>query len=606
MIRVILFLLLSITTVYGQLRVLPGVSGKTVSAVTPPVESNITDIAITVRPDQYIGTNVSVTATPTGTVTDWKWRVLHRYPHTGGRFDTLLHETSSLQNPSFSIDSTGFYDIKLTARNGTDKYEKTWTRIFRVFKPRVAQGSADVVVNVSSGSYYHDFGPDGDMSGKIIFMTGVGSNSQVEFRNLHADDPDNPVYIQKAADNTKVEFTFTGGSGKVWHFSQYAAGEGARNIVVNGFNLDGTPGIKVSAGASSTITIRVEGKLTDVGFYGVEVVSDPVNIDGAAIAIVPTVGSTCNISNHETNNLHMWHCTITAGEEAGYFGESLQDPDYIGNNGFMPPQGTGIVMSRNTILGAGRDGLQSSLIGEGEDNYISNYGQQNGQSGEAGHQACLVSNDGSAMAWRRNYCINGEYFANIKSGLQPWASLSGQTAPQETILEGNVYFAGTFPGTDQEPFAIYIQNNPESGAATWPISIRNNTIYTDKKAIESLLALGGVSETMVIANNIIIKTGNAGDYAEFNWTGNGNPSLIASETVNNQVYNVGDDLSGFYFTDYTTGDFSITNTGSAAYSGSPTNTSLNTFDYLGFPNPVPVSGYYFGAFSSYNLRTIAP
>lgn len=605
--RILYAILIFPALAFGQLRVLPGVAGKNVSAETPPVVDNITDISITVRPDQYIGTNVSVTATPTGTVTSWRWRILHRYFHTGGRVDTLLHETSTVQNPTFSIDSTGFYDVQLIARNGTDKFQVYKTRLFHVFAPRFTEGEADLVINMSSGSQFHDFRSTGDHPNYKIYLKGQTTNGYLELVDLHGT-AGNPVVIQKANDNTQVTIQFSGGSGKPFYFSRYGAGQGARHVVVNGFNVDGTPGIKVTAGASSTTTVRVEGKLTDVGFYGIEVVSDPVNIDGAAIAIVPTVASDCQASNWETNNLHMWHCLITAGEEAGYFGESLQDPDYVDNNGFPPPQGTGIVMSRNTILGAGRDGLQSSLIGEGEDNYISNWGQQNGQSGEGGHQACLVSNDGSAMKWRRNYCINGEYFANIKSGEYPWAPFSGQTTPQETVLENNVYSAGTYPNsTDQEPFAIYIQNNPESGAGNWTVSIRNNIIDTDKKGCEFLLALGGfTSHNFTFANNVIIKSGNAGDSQALNFTGNGKATLQGgTKTENNIVFNQGDDVSALEFTDRASGDYEPLTTDSSVYDGSPSSLTAG-YDFFGFPIPLPGTVYFYGPYSLFNKRTISP
>jgi len=608
--RLLALLLLFPALAFGQLRVMPGaVVSKPGAGTTPPGDDNIQDIDITVNPAQYIGTNVSITANANGaTVTDWKWRILHRYFHTSGRVDTLLHETSSSQNPTFSLDSTGFYDVQLIARNGSDKYFTYQSRLFHVFAPRFTEGQADLVIDMSAGSQFHDFRSSGDLDDYRIYLKGQTTNGYLELVDLHGTDG-HPVQIQKANDNTQVTIQFSGGSGKPFYFSRYGAGQGARYVVVNGFNLDGTPGIKVTAGASSTTTVRVEGKLTDVGFYGVEVVADPINIDGAAIAIVPTVASDCKNDKWGTDNLHVYHCTITAGEEGVYFGESSQSSGYIGNNGFNPPSGIGAVIARNTVLAAGRDGLQVGCIGgEGEDNRVSDWGQQDGQPGEDGHQACLVSNAGSAMKWRRNHCVNGEYFANVKSGEYPWAPMAGQTTPQETILESNVYSAGSYTSVDQEPFAIYMQNNPNSGAGNWTVSIRNNIIDTDKKGAEFLLALGGfASHNFTFANNIVIKTGTAGDSQALNFTGNGKATLqTGTKTENNIVRTMGFDLSDLYFADYAAGDFEITSTSSAAFSGSPTNTSLATFDYLGFPIPVPVLGYIFGAYSLYNKRTIAP
>jgi hypothetical protein len=576
------------------------------------------DITITVNPAQYTDQTVSITADPgSATVTQWRWRILHRYFHTSGRVDTLLHETSSVQNPTFSLDSVGFYDVQLIARNPLQKYYVYQTRIFHVFPPRFDQEDADWVIDMSSGSVFADFRGI-DMSDQKVYLKGQTTNGYLELVDLHGTE-EHPVYIIKENNNTQVTIQFSGGSGKPLYFSQYSydgdgdavpgqtAGQGARYIIFNGFNLDGTPGVKITAGASSTTTVRVEGKLTDVGFYGLEIVSNPLTIDGAAIAIVPTVSTVCQKNNWETNNLQVYHCTITAGEEGVYLGESSQSSGYIGNHGFNPPSGIGVVISRNTVLAAGRDGLQVGCLGgEGEDNLVTDWGQQ----GDASHEACLVSNDGSFMAWRRNYCRGGDMFANIKSGEYPWAPESGQTSPQPTILESNVYSSGVYDEVGfNEPFAIYGQNNPNSGSGNWQVIARNNIIDADNKAFEFLLALGGfTSYNFNFSNNIVIKVGNAGDSEALNFTGNGKATLQGgTKTENNLVYDDGDSLSGLYFNDRDNGDYKITNVLSAAYAGVPT-TNVSSIDYLGFLIPIPIIeiGYFFGAYSSCNLRTLEP
>jgi hypothetical protein len=569
--------------------------------------SNIEDITITVNPQQNIGTDVSITADANGAeVTSWRWRVLRKYFHTGGRADTLLHETSSVQNPTLTLDTLGFYDIQLIARNSTDKYVVYEARSFVVLPERFTEGEADLVIDMSAGAQFHDFRGTGTHPDYKIYLKGQTTNGYLELVDLRGTEG-HPVVIQKANDNTQVTIQYSGGSGKPLYFSRYGAGQGAQYIIVNGFNLDGTPGIKVTAGASSTTTVRVEGKLTDVGFYGIEVAANPLTIDGAAIAIVPTVASDCMKDNWETNNLHVYYCTITAGEEGVYFGESSQSDGYIGNNGFNPPSGIGAVISRNTVLAAGRDGLQVGCIGgEGEDNVITDWGQQ-GDAG--GHEACLVSNDGSFMAWRRNYCRGGDMFASIKSGEYPWAPESGHTSPQPTILEGNIFSSGSYSeeGFD-EPFAIYGQNNPNSGAGSWSVKVRNNIIDSDNKCFEFLLALGGfASHNFEFTNNLVIKTGTAGDSEALNFTGNGKATLqTGTKTENNLVYNTSGDLSGLNLTDRSTGDYLPTSTSSAVFGGSPTSTGIASFDYLGFPLPLPGSVYFFGAYSLYNNRTITP
>jgi hypothetical protein len=572
----------------------------------------IGDITITVNPAQYTDQDVTITADPgSATITQWRWRILHRYFHTSGRVDTLLHATSTNQNPTFSLDSVGFYDVQLIARNPLQKYYVYQTRIFHVFPPRFDEEDADLVVNLTSGGTYFDY-TGVDMSDKKIYIKGTAANKAVEFVDLHGTEG-HPVIIQKSNDNVKAEFTFTGSPGKVFWFSRYGDvtnGQGARYIIVNGFNLDGTPGIKITGTNNVTIPVRVEGKLTDVGLYGLEVVSDPLTIDGAGIAIVPTVSSTCSKTTWETNNLHVYHCVVTGGEEGIYLGESNQNTGYVGNNGANPPSGIGTVVSRNTILAAGRDALQVGCIGgEGEDNVASDWGQQR----EAGHEACICANDGSFMAWRRNHCLNGEMFANIKSGEYNWAPMSGQTSPQTTIFESNVYSSGDWvPDPNplfNEPFAIYIQNNPLSGAGNWQVAIRNNTIDSWNKSCEFLLALGGfTSYNFNFSNNIVIKVGNAGDSQALNFTGNGKATLQGgTKTENNLVYDDGDNLSGLYFNDRDNGDYKITNILSAAYGGVPT-TNVPSIDYLGYliPIPIPEIGYFFGAYSSCNLRTLEP
>jgi hypothetical protein len=121
-----------------------------------------------------------------------------------------------------------------------------------------------------------------------------------------------------------------------------------------------------------------------------------------------------------------------------------------------------------------------------------------------------------------------------------------------------------------------------------------------------LLALGGyTSQAFTFANNICIKSGDAGDTPEFNVTGNGKATLQGgTKTINNLVRERGSDLSDLYFNNYSAGDLSITSTSSAAYSGSPTTITASS-DFFGFPIPLPI-GYFFGAYSNYDKRIITP
>lgn len=615
--RILFLLLFFPISSFGQMQIIGPVASS--GRASAPGVSNIQNITITVNPAQYIRTNVSITANTNGaTVTDWKWRVLHRYVHeTSGRFDTLLHETSSVQNPTFSIDSIGFYDVQLIARNGADKYKVYEYSLFRVFAPRFLRTEANLIVNMSTGAKFYDFRGQGDKPDYKIWLEGQTTNGYLELVDLHGT-VGHPVQIQKTNDNTQVTIQYSGGSGKPLYFSQYSYDgngdavpgqsndQGARYIVVNGFNLDGTPGIKVTAGASSTTTVRVEGKLTDVGFYGIEIQANPLTIDGAGIAIVPTVSPVCRKANWTTNNLHVYHCEGISGEEFFYLGESSQATVYVGNHGQNPPSGIGAVVARNRIYGAGRDGGQIGCMGaQVYCNLITNFGQQGDVGGQ---ESGYVWNDGSWGDFFGNTVVGGDMFVSFKSGEYNYSPNHGQTSPQPINIDGNIFSSGTYSevGFD-EPFAIYGQNNPNSGAGNWTVSIRNNLIDSDNKCMEFLLALGGFSSNnFVFVNNLVIKTGTAGDSQALNFTGNGKATLqTGTKTENNLVRNRGSDLSDLFFTDYANQNFSITSLLSAVYFGSPT-TSTAGYDYYNFPSPVPVLGYFFGPQGNYNKRLITP
>jgi hypothetical protein len=578
---------------------------------------SIDDITINVNRAQYIGTNVSISADTHGnTITNWKWRILRRTFTSNNDKDTTMVATSSSSTPSISLSTEGFYDIKLTARNSKSKYEVYGERIFVLLPARFTRAQADIIVNMSSGGAFLDK-RGVDMSGKKIWLEGQTTNGYFECVDCHGS-PGNPLRIQKASDNTQVTIQSSGGSSHPFYFSQYswdgngnaipgqAPGQGARYIVFNGFNLDGTPGVKITGLTGVTVVGRVEGKLTDVQLYGIEVVSNPLTVDGAAIAVVPTVAVDCNKTNWACNNIVVYGCKLLAGEEGIYINESNQGTSYTGNHGFNPPSGTGIVVSRNTILGAGRDAIQvGSAGGEIEDNIGHDFGQQHDQGGQ---ESCIVANSGFFGRIKRNYCYNGEMFLNIASGEYAFSPLAGQSAPQPLIIEGNVYSSGTYSagGTD-ETHAIYIQNNPVSGAGNWTITFKNNIIDTDNKCAEMLLALGGyTSSNFTFANNIVIKNGTAGDTQEFNVTGNGKATLQSgTKTINNLVRNRGTNLADLYFKNYVSHDLEITSTLSAAFLGTPTNTG-SSVDHYGFPIPIPVVGYFFGPYSLSNKRMINP
>lgn len=606
--RILLLLLLSVTS-FAQIQVIPSASRP---RATTPVVSNIQEVDLTYSHAQYTDETITVAANPNGaSVTSWLWQLIG--PITKDSNGTVV-ATSTAEDPAFAgVTTIGFYDIHLKAENSTDSYVRDIRRAIYIFKPKVAEGSADRVINLASGSYFEDFSGE-DWSDKVIFIKGTNANAYIELLNLRGS-VDHPVYIYKADDNTQVQYSFSGGAGRPFWLSGYQdfiGGEqgGCRYVVINGYNADGTHGIKITGGATTNSVISGQGKFTDIMIAGVEVVHQ-LTVNGPAVTLVPTVGSSCNIDNWLEDNLVIYNLKITgAGEEGIYINESSQDPDYIGNNGFVPPMCTGSI-SWNVIDGSGRDAIQpGGFLGEVHDNIAYDWGQQK----DAAHESCICHNSGSAIVYSRNKCIGGKMLINMASGLINYDKLGGETVPRSTIFIGNQFSSGTYDhtGGGTEPYAIVCQNNPESGAGTWNVAFFNNEFDTDLKLMQCTWALGGFfSNKFTMANNIIVKVGDAGDWDEVDFTGNGAGSPTGT-VVNNIVRERGSDLSDLFFADYDAFDYEITSFLSAAYLGTPTAfTSYSEFstyfkDYYGYPLTVPVYGRNFGSYSGYGKRLVTP
>lgn len=605
---VALLLFLSASS-FGQVPVISQVAS---SQAGSSLSTNIQDVTITVRPDQYKGQNITVTASAIGQlVTTWSWQIINpitRY---------VVRTASGSSPPVFTLDTLGFYDIKITTSNIFDFYTQYLRRPFEVFKPRVLEGSADLIVDVSTGTNCFKNFSGQDWSDKVIFIKGTSSNRQIEFLNLRGTNG-HPVTIQKAADNTIVDFSFDGGNGRPFWLSGYVDNTtgsqgGCQYVTLNGFNLDGSRGIKITGGSNTNTVISGQGKHTDINISGVEVVHS-LAVHGPAVTFVPTVSSQCNIGNWRAKNMTFYRLKVTnAGDEGIYVGESSQDPGYIGNNGFTPPIGPGFLVAWCVVEASGRDGIQpGSQLGEVHDNIVMNWGKWK----NASHESCICHNPGSAVVYTGNTCIGGKMGINIISGLFPFDSLDtsvSKHSPLPTIFIGNEFSNGTYDhvGGGAEPFFVYGQNNPSSGPGIWNILWANNVFNTDLKMAEVLIALGGFHpDNIGMINNVIIKTGNAGDYPELNFTGDGQ-GTVTGTTVNNIVREGGSDISDLSFSNVSTYNYNITSFSSAIYGGSPTNLLTKYpaiakyyYDKLGFPLSVTGSGYQFGSHSGYNKRLI--
>lgn len=571
-------------------------------------EMPIEDIAITLNKAQYTNAPVTIGANPLlfGTVNEWLWIVKRTS-------DGVTIGISKEQNPSILVPDEGYYDLMLYASNASDYYLRRYRRAFRVFKPKltdveiVAQGGRVIDLSVGDILFYDYTGVD--MSDKVIRIKNSSTSVLLQFHNL-AGTPGHPCIIDKPDDNVQSSLICRSGSGHCFWLSG-SSSTGCRYVTVNGFNKDGSAGMKFSGNSASTQVVYVDGKFTDIEFAGFDV-SHFTNQDAAGIAMQPTVNTNNNIDNWYCDNLIYYRLTGTnIGEEFLYTLESNQSPDYIGNNGFYPPSGRGGVMAWCSVTNMGRDAYQwGCWLGyEVHNNYAENWGIQ---ADAGGQEAGFAHNGGSAGAVFDNILIGGKYFYSVSSGLINWDKRAGETTPRSFIVINNVFSKGSYAQHGGvEPFCFYVQNDPNSGAGVWNFYIIGNMIDTDKKFMQVTWALGGFHGTDIkVVNNLAIKSGSAtGSWPELEFTGNDVASTTGT-VVNNLVREMGSDLSNLRFTNYTSFNYKPLDTTSSCYGGLPTDIDAYTqyaqylYDVENFPGKLP-TGYYFGPYSLYGKRVIA-
>lgn len=586
---------------------LPGIiqssSGRQGGGIQP-----IDNVNITCSNAQYTNRPISITSTTTGTVIQWLWVIKNT-------LSGVVVGISLEKNPVFSITTEGYYDLYLYANNSTDYYTARYRRAFRVFKPKLtdveilANGGSIVDLSTSDVLYYDYTGVD--MSDKVIRIKNSSSNVLLQFHNL-TGTPGHPVIIDKGDDNIKSSTTCRAGSSHCFWLSGTAS-TGCRYITVNGFNQDGTCGMRFSGNSTSGQVFFCDGKFTDIELCGIEF-THLTTIDAAAVAMQPTVGASNNIDIWYCDSLICYRLDITnAGEEGIYILESNQSPGYIGNNGFYPPSGRNGVIAWCNVINCGRDAYQwGCWLGyEVHNNYGTNWGIQ---ADGGGQEAGFAHNSGSAGAVFENTMIGGKYFYSVSSGLIPWDKRAGETTPRPSMVINNVFSKGSYSQHGGvEPFCFYTQNAPASGSGVWNMYVISNVFDTDKKMLQATWAAGGFHGTdWKFVNNIIIKNGSAaGAWPELEFTGN-DVSSTTGTVVNNLVREMGSDLSSLRFTDYANYNYKPTSTTSIAYSGSPTNIDSYTqyanyiYDIENFPSKLPSVGYYFGPYSLYGKRLVTP
>jgi hypothetical protein len=562
---------------------------------------NIQNIDVSFSNIQYTDAPVSISAMPDNPAFGWDWEVRRT-------LDNSVAATSTDQNPSFTGLGVGYYDVVLQARNSVDYYPTSWRRAFRVMPPKVDEGDADLVVDMSSSDvlFYNMTGQD--WSDKVIYLKGSNSSAILQFHNLRGT-PGHPVIIQKSNDNTTVEWTCRPLSPHALWFSSNNSTDGCRYIVVNGFNNNGTPGIKVNGNASSTQVVFTDGKFTNIELIGMTV-EHVTTADAAAISFIPTVGASNNITNWYIDSLIMYRVdVVNGGEEGFYVGYNNQSPQ----SGNVPPQGRGMVIGRCSVDNCGRDAAQPGgmLDFEIHDNYFQGWGKQK----EASHESAISQNAGSAGVISGNYAVNGKMFYNLQSGPYPYDVQALETQAHPTLMEGNIFACGTYDhvGGGDEAFAMYGQNHFTAGPGAWNFYAINNIFDTDLKLMEVNWANSSwLGTDWAFVNNVIIKTGNAGDWPELNFVGDAAGSVTGT-TVNDLVRERGSDLSDCFFTDYDAHDYTITSFSSVIYQGSPTDLAANysewaqwLSDHLWFPLLVPGYGYVFGPYTGYQKRRVTP
>lgn len=575
-----------------------------INGAPPPGGGSVPDgpidlINVSFQNSQRTSAPVSITATTAATVRSWLWEVFS----VTDPFTKTLYTVSFAQNPIFIIPDVGFYDIRLTVKNGQDQYTRRWDDAFVVQLPQFTEAEADEVVDITSANFFHDYA-NADKSDYKIFLKGTGTHYFQPYQ-LRATDG-HPVRIQVDPTNGCSITTPAGVSQGFW-LNQ------CDHIRVDGFLANGSNGLNLQALDPNTAQVFMAfGVFTEIQLFGANVYMDRASMTSgsAAIAFIPgTPDATNNSATYLSRNNAVYRCSVTQAKDEGLY--------FMFNNddlqaGFRPIKSFNPVLARNSFTNTGRDGMQvaSSINARVHDNYINTCGLNHTASQESiiswngGNSNCLIYN---------NIGVNSEMLLNIQSGNKPMNTFAGETSPGPVFFFNNVLHVGTYtPGGSTEPDAIYIQNESSvAGTGTWAVNFFNNTIFSeDRWNAESFSFTGSFAIAHKWYNNIIVKFGtNSGrSTPELNLVGPNNNQTILRNNIVRDYPTVADLL----FTSVALNDFSLSSFSSVAYGGSPTDiaaafpTIPNLVDYLGFPMLAPGQQYTFGAYSGYQKRMNTP
>jgi hypothetical protein len=570
--------------------------------------SNITNVSVSHKRIQRNDTDISITASATGTVTDWFWAL--RASGSNGIPGDIV-DMSFQQNPVFdAISEPGYYDILLIARNTVDEYRQTFRRAFFNWYPRFTEGEADEVIDAAGGDYFFD-GAMADLSGHKFFIKGTGTLKVHILDTRGTAGWANHIRIQ--SDGATVINGSTGGNGSAFRLEgdESDSDGGCRYIVVDGYNTNGERGgLRINSHATSAVqNIRVlGGRFTDIHFLGIDSYHTRA-VNAANISMVPTANANTNSENWTDDNSSIFDCGIYNGGDEGIYDGYFQDDDQAG---FSPPKGRNHVYARNTIHVCGRDGIQpSGQIGlECHDNDIEDVGQ-NPEGSEDNHRSFISWNPGTAGYCYNNTGRGGEMFLNIQSGLFPYDVLGGETSPRNSYFFHNYFdtrgYTPAGGASVLQPVAIYMQSKQDSGAGNLSFIFSHNTfVVEDRPLSECHSHTNSFTLSIVMVNNIIIQVGDAGDFDEINLVGGG---ATPSTTLNNLKRQYGS-TTDLLFTDFDNFDVSLSSFDSVAYAGSPTTitsshipTALQN-DLLGYPLKTTLYPYTFGAYSGTQKRAV--
>lgn len=555
-----------------------------------------------------LGNPINITANPSrNNITSWRWEV-------SDYLTSQLVDISYSQNPSFTnVNKIGFYDIKLIAKNAGDTFEQYYEQAFFLSFPTIAEQDCDIVWDVSTGSYFNNFNKE-DNSTLVI---GVKGNGTAQFQPYHLQGraPDGGQYYNKHVLIRMLEHvnltTPPGTAHAIWlnGDTQY--------VLFDGYLEDGTSGIHVQGidpVTAQNFMIK-DGGFTDITVIGVESTQNiaplaPLDPGAAAFSAIPSSTASLNATNHRANNMHFFGLISHAAKDEGiYLGYNNDSP--VG--GYQPFKFKTVSIGRCIFLNSRRDAIQ--LGGCIDANVHDNFIDTIGTSQIASQESFISWNGGNSGFCKKNYCINGKMFLNIQSGRSPWDVFAGETTPRQSYFIGNVFINGTYPADfANEPFNIYAQTSTNSGGGVYNLTIIHNTCIGDKKFMEEFMASNSfTSNGNVIANNNIVKVGNAGDTPEVNFTGPG--AQPTGFTIKNLVREPGQ-IADFKFTNVGQGDVTISTFTSPSYATDTYNiatipglTAKHRYDLLGHPLLVPygVGSYYtYGAYSGYEKREILP